>query len=176
MSSAWQCVESPSRELLGLGVGESQGFPPCVFGVEARWVGVRSLTGLGRPQGRGSTSPAAAQFIVEGKLFSSQICACNPTAALHVGCSDGLGRPVLLPRHPQDDRQESLASSSQPVHCQQIVTLQSSESRRGLLLFKVLSVCSRYSTFQSWRDMTDDLTQSLGVQSGQRDAQGHTAS
>lgn len=136
MSSAWQCVESPDRELLGLGVGASQGFPPCVFGLEAHGVGVRSLTGLGKPQGRGSTPPAAAQFIVEGKLFSFQICACNPTAALHVGCGDGLRRPVLLPRHPQDDRQESLASSSQPVHCQQIVTLQSSESWRGVATFQ----------------------------------------
>ena len=59
--------------------------------------------GLGKPQGRGPTPPTAARFIVEGKFFSSQICACNPTAALHVDCGDGLGSPALLPRRPQDD-------------------------------------------------------------------------
>lgn len=92
------CQEPCYREMLGLGVDESKGFPPCIFQVKAHLVGVRSLTGLGKPQCRGATPPAAAQFIVEGKLFSSQICACNLTAALHVGCGDGPGRPVLLPR------------------------------------------------------------------------------
>lgn len=74
MRSVWRCMESPSRDPWGPGAGES-GFRPCVFGTKAPWVGARSLTGLGKPQGQGSASPAAARFIVEENDFPSQICA-----------------------------------------------------------------------------------------------------
>lgn len=68
MGLAWQCVLSPDRDLSDRETGASEGFfSSCIFGTEARWVGIRSLTGLGKPHGQGSTSPANARFIVEGK-------------------------------------------------------------------------------------------------------------
>lgn len=54
----------------------------------------------------------------------------------------------------------------------------SKESRAavGFLHFKMISVCSQPSPFKSWRDVTRYLEQPLGLQSGQGDAQHHTAS
>ena len=88
--------------MLCLGVGESEGFPHCIFGVEAEWVGVGSLMVVD------THLPQLPNLMckLRGELFSPQICVCNPTAALRMGCGNGMGSTTLLPRTPRMTREK----------------------------------------------------------------------
>lgn len=83
-------------QTVGTGVGKP-GFPYWTFSADTHGVEDRSLTALGKSPGLGIHICRSCQiYCCRKMIFLSNMC-CNYTAALHVGCSDGLGGPLPFP-------------------------------------------------------------------------------